>query len=487
MKTLKFPLFFCFLSAGLLLGTGCTMEPKYEQPASPIDAQWPQGPAYQSKVQADQDAIDVSQLDWQTFFADEHLRKIIAMTLENNRDLHIAALNVQRARILYGIQHSDLLPRVFAGAGASKQSLPADLSGIGDRNEASTYQVNLGIAEWELDFFGRIRSLEKSALHQFLASAQTRRSVQILLVSAVADSYLTLAADRENLGLAQTTLQAQQDTLDLVQRRYERGLAPELDVHRAQTQVNTARVSMVQYTQRVALDINAMNLLTGAAVPTELLPGQLNEVPLTQDIPIGLSSDVLLRRPDVIAAEHQLRAAYANIGAARAAFFPRISLTAALGTASADLSDLFTSGQGAWNFNAQASLPVFDPRTWKTAKLSEVDQKIVLAQYEQTIQTSFRDVANVLAVRGTVDDQVNAQQSLVDSVAQTHKLSQARYLKGVDNYLSVLDAQRSLYTAQQQLVTLRLAKSINQVQLYAALGGGWQELQKPEDDQAPTP
>lgn len=475
MKMTKPTILIACLGWSLLLATGCTMEPKYEKPVAPVDATWPEGSAYKLQNENQQPATDISQLGWQSFFADEHLRGVIELALENNRDMRIAALNVERARILYGIQHSDLLPRINAGAGAGKQSLPADLSGIGDRNEASTYQVNLGIAEWELDFFGRIRSLEKVALHQFLASSEARRSVQILLVSSVADAYMSLAADRENLGLAKTTLQAQQDTLDLVKHRYDRGLAPELDVHRAQTQVDTARVSMIQYTQRVAQTQNVLNLLVGMTVPSELLPDALDEVALMQDIPVGLPSDVLLHRPDIIQAEHQLIASYANIGAARAAFFPRISLTAALGTASADLSDLFQAGQGTWNFDVQATLPVFDPRTWKTAKISEVEQQIALAKYEQTIQTSFRDVANVLAVRGTVDDQVNAQQSLVESVSQTHKLSQARYLKGVDNYLSVLDAQRSLYTAQQQLVTLRLAKLINQAQLYAALGGGWRD------------
>ncbi len=470
--------------AALTLTIGCTMEPKYQQPTPPVAQQWPEGPAYPAAPAADA-TFDASALDWQTFFADEHLRQLIALALENNRDLRMAALNVQRARLIHGIAKAELLPTVSAGAGADKQSLPGDLSS-GDRNESSTYSVNLGITAWEIDFFGRIRSLAKASLQEYLATDEARRGVQILLVSAIANTYLTLAADQENLGLAQTTLQAQQDTLELVKRRSEHGVAPELDIYRAQTQVDTARLAVIQYTRRIAQDRNALTLLAGAEISANLLPVTLDQTVVTHDLPVGVPSQVLLRRPDVIAAEHRLLEAYANIGAARAAFFPRISLTAALGTASAELSNLFSAGQGFWRFNAQATMPIFDQRVWQAAKVSETDRQLALTQYERAVQVSFREVADVLAIRGTVDEQLAAQQSLVESVAQTHELAQARYLKGVDSYLGVLDAQRSLYAAQQQLVSVRLAKLSNQVQLYAALGGGWQPAAT-ESPAAPQP
>lgn len=480
MKMLKINPTFAILFVAMLIASGCSMDPKYNRPDAPVNEQWPEGSAYKPVMDEQQGTLANSQ-HWNTFFTDENLKQIITLALENNRNMRVAALNVQRFKLLHGIQRSDLFPTLNAGAIAGQERLPGDLSGTGSRNTSENYQVNLGITAWELDFFGRIRSLEKSALNQFLATAQARRSTQILLVAEVAKAYMTLAADKENLGISRTTLKAQQDTQVLVKRRYERGLTPELDVHRSQTQVDTTRRSVAQYTQRVAQDLNALGFLVGSNIPAQLLPVELNALPALNDIPVGVPSVALLRRPDIMEAEHQLVAAYANIGAARAAFFPRISLTAALGTASADLGDLFSSGQGHWNFNTQASLPIFNPRTWLNAKVSETDQKIALAQYEKAIQNSFREVADVLAIRGTMDDQLDAQQSLVKSVTQTHQLSHARYLKGVDSYLSVLDAQRELYAAQQQLVSLRREKLANQVQLYAVLGGGWQPLKNQQE------
>ncbi len=451
------------------------MAPKYTRPEAPVPGDWPTGPAYEG-VSAAADAPRASDLSWREFFTDEKLRQVIETALDNNRDLRLAALNVERARAMYNIQRAELWPTIDALGNASKQRVPADLSMTGKRYTAEQYSVDLGITSWELDFFGRIRSLKESALQEYLATEQARRGAQILLVSAVANTYLALAADRENLALAQTTLTAQQDSYNLIKRSHDRDLASDLDLYRAQTQVDAARGDIAYFTQVVAQDENALNLLLGGPAPDDLLPPALSDVVGPTEIAAGLSSDVLLRRPDVLQAESLLRAAYADIGAARAALFPRVSLTASVGTASSELSGLFESGSGAWAFAPQATMPIFDTRAWQALKVTKVQRQIALNQYEQAIQNAFREVADALAVRGAVDERVSAQQSLVDAVAQTYRLSYARYDKGIDSYLGVLDAQRSLYAARQGLVGLRLAKLANQVRLYAVLGGGGDDL-----------
>ncbi|RLB89735.1 MAG: multidrug transporter, partial [Deltaproteobacteria bacterium] len=351
----------------------------------------------------------------------------------------------------------------------------------GEPRTTKQYSVNLGIASWEIDFFGRIRSLKEQALQRYLATEEARRSAQISLVSEVARVYLALAADREDLKLARSTLHTQQGVYDLIRRQYEVGLANELDLHRAQTQVDAARGDVARFMQLVAQDQNALNLLAGSPVPEDLLPPDLTSVSTPKDISPGLSSEVLLRRPDIMAAEHQLKAAYAFIGAARAAFFPRISLTTSLGTASAELSGLFSSGNGTWSFAPQVVMPIFDARTWAAYRVSKAQRKIALTQYERTIQTAFREVADTLAVQGTVHERLSAQQSLVNALAETYRLSVNRYTNGIDSYLGVLDAQRSLYAAQQGLIALHLAKMVNQVSLYAVLGGGGDQPGKQQD------
>ena len=460
----------------LLLGTalvpaGCNLAPHYRQPNAPVPAGWPSGAAYEDAPRAT-NAPQAPDLSWREFFPDEKLQKLIETALSHNRDLRLAAWNVERARALYGIQRAELLPAADAVASGSKQRLPADLSPAGQRTTLEQYSVNLGVFSWELDFFGRLRNLSARALEEYLATEQARRSTQILLVSAVANAYLVLAADRESLALARTTLATQQDTYHLIKRSFDLGLAPELDLYRAQTQVDTARGDVARFTQLAAQEENALNLLLGTAAPAERLPPKLSEVTPPGEISAGVPSEVLLRRPDVLQAESLLRAAHADIGAARAAFFPRISLTGAVGTASVELSGLFNSGSGTWNYGAQAALPIFDARVWAGLEATKAQREIALTQYEGAIQNAFREVADALAVRGTVDQQVSAQESLVHAVAETYRLSTTRYEKGIDSYLSVLDAQRSLYAAQQGLVSLRLAKLANQVRLYAVLGGG---------------
>jgi multidrug efflux system outer membrane protein len=451
---------------------GCSLAPKYERPAAPIPATLPTGDAYPSPTTAatTQAAVDTP---WQEFFTDPRLRHVIALALDNSRDLRLAALNVERARALYGVQRAELLPAVNAGAGMHKQRVPADLSSRGEATYPEQYSVNLGIASWELDLFGRIRSLSRAAQEQFFATQEARRGAQISIMSSVASSWLLLAADRENLALSRTTLESQQGAYDLVKRRFELGVAGEVDVYRAQTQVDAARGDMARFSQLVAQDLNLLNQLVGTQVPAELLPADLAAVAPPAPLAAGVSSEVLLRRPDIMQAEHQLRAATANIGAARAAFFPRISLTGTVGTASGELSGLFSDGSGTWSFSPQISMPIFDPRVWSAARVTDVDRKIATTQYERVIQASFRDVADALAVQGTVDQQVEAQESFVNAVAATYRLAGVRYERGVDSYLSVLDAQRSLYSAQQNLVRLRYMRIANQVRLYAVLGGGW--------------
>jgi multidrug efflux system outer membrane protein len=450
---------------------GCSLAPKYQQPLAPVPAQWPQGEAYKD-TQAISGIPTAQELKWQEFFTDEQLQKIIEMALDNNRDLRLAALNVERARALYGIQRAELFPTVNAVGAGSKQRRSADLVSPGDPRTIEQYSVDLGITAWEMDFFGRIRSLKDQALEAYLATEQAHRSAQIALMAEVARAYLTLAADRENLKLARSTLENQQASYDLIQKRYQIGLATELDLRRAQTQVDAARRDVPRYKQMVAQDNNALSLLAGAPVPADLLPSNLSSVTPPKEISPGLSSEVLLNRPDIVAAEHRLKGAYAFVGAARAAFFPRISLTTSVGTASDDLSGLFSSGSGTWNFAPQIVMPIFDARAWAALRVSKADREIILTQYEKAIQTAFREVADALAVQGTINQQVSAQQSLVDAVAETYRLSDKRYTMGIDSYLGVLDAHRSLYGQQQVLVSLRLAELANRVRLYGVLGGG---------------
>lgn len=467
---------FLFLLFGIIIiTTGCNMAPKYERPDAPIPASWPSGAAYQNGKS--QDAPNAVDLGWREFFTDQKLQQIIEVALDNNRDLRLAGLNVERARALYGVQRAELFPVIDAEGVGSKRRAASDLTAAGASRTTKEFSVDLGITAWEIDFFGRINNLKKQALQEYLASVEARRSAQIALVSETARVYLTLAADKENLKLAHSTLQTQQDVYNLIHRQYEAQISNELDLRRAQTQVDTARVDAARYTQFVAQGQNALNLLAGSTVPDEFLPDDLASVSLPRDISPGLPSEVLLERPDIMAAEHQLKGADAFIGAARAAFFPRIALTTAVGTASDELGGLFGSGNGTWLFAPQIVTPIFDARVWAAFKVSKSVQKIALTEYERTIQIAFREVADTLAVRGTVDQQVDAQQSIVNSAQKIYSLSNTRYLNGIDSYLSVLDAQRSLYGAQQGLISLQLTRLANEVRFYAVLGGGGDYLE----------
>lgn len=462
------------LTGMIVWSGGCTLAPRYTRPDAPIPAEWPSGAAYGESTRPSASTPAPSELNWQEFFPDERLRKAIQAALEHNRDLRLAALNVERARTLYGIQSAELLPTLGAAGAWYKERVPAELSATRKRMTAERYSVAFGLFAWEIDFFGRIRSLRARALEEYLATEEARRSAQVLLISSVAGTYLTLAADREGLKLADSTLEAQEASYRLVRRRYEIGLASELDLRQAQTLVETARGDVARTMRRVAQGENGLNLLLGSKSPAagDLLPVDLASVKGPMEVSPGISSEVLLRRPDILSVEHSLKAANANIGAARAAFFPRISLTSTIGTASTELSGLFDASTRTWLFTPQILMPIFDARLWSAYGVTKVDKEIALARYERAIQTAFREVADTLALRGTVDRQLAAQQSLVDAVAEAYRLSNYRYQQGIDNYLSVLDAQRSLYSAEQGLIALRLAKLANLVNLYAALGGG---------------
>ena len=468
---MKRPLVLASLS--LLLLSGCaTMAPKYGRPAAPVPGAWPTGEAY-GAASGGEGGPSAADLPWDEFFANGSLRKVISLALSNNRDLKAAALAVERSQALYGISRADLFPQVDATGGGSVTRTPGTLSSSGRADTSRRYDVGLAVAGYELDLFGRIRSLKDRALSTFLATEQARRSVQVGLVSEVAVRWFALAADRERLGVARETLSVQEKSYELTKRRFEGGVSSELDLRQAQTSVDAARVDIALYTALAAQDRNALDLLAGSSVPEELLPAELGPVTAMKEISAGLPSEALLRRPDIREAEEELKSANANIGAARAAFFPRIALTTSVGLGSDELSDLFRGAARTWSFAPRISVPIFDGGANRASlKVAEADRDIAVARYEKAVQAAFREVADILAQRGTLGDRLSAQQSLVDAAAVTRKLSDARYEKGVDSYLSVLDAQRTLYAARQNLVAVRLALLANRVTLYRALGGG---------------
>jgi multidrug efflux system outer membrane protein len=455
------------LAAGVL--TGCSLIPTYERPAAPVASSFPDAAAEQA-------ARSASDIGWRDFFPDQRLQALIASSLENNRDLRIAALRIEEARAQYNIQRADLLPTVNAGASASRARTPADLSPTRSAVVGSSYQVGLSLASFELDFFGRVRSLNEAALSQYLATEEARRAVQISLVSEVAKAYLAERAFAELADLAQSTFEARESGYKLSKQRFDAGASSALDLRQDETLVQTARASLAQAKRQRARSTNALTLLVGKPL-TDLPSVQpFSAQDIVTDIPPGLPSDLLERRPDIRSAEQRLLAANANIGAARAAFFPRISLTAGLGTASTSLSGLFDSGSGSWSFVPQLVMPIFDAgRISANLDLTQVRKNIAVADYERTIQTAFREVSDALVARGTLDEEIDAQRALQEAQAERLKLSELRYKSGVASSLAVLDAQRELFTAQQSLVQSRLQRLTNAIDLYRSLGGGLNE------------
>ncbi|CAG2132929.1 AdeC/AdeK/OprM family multidrug efflux complex outer membrane factor [Cupriavidus numazuensis] len=464
-------------AAAVALLAGCSLIPSYEQPALPVAQAYPQGAAYATADTAPgAQQVRATDLGWRDFFADARLRRLIEVALDNNRDLRVAALNVEAFRAQYQIERADLFPAIGVAAQETRQRIPADLSTTGRRMIASQYGVSLGTTAWELDLFGRIRSLSEAALEQYFASDETRRSAQIALVASVANAYLALLADDAQLTLTRNTLANYERSYGLTRRSYEEGIASRLDLRQSQTAVENARASLARYTRLVAQDENALMLLLGTGMPDDLPPPLPLEQKLTADVPAGLPSDLLQNRPDVLAAEHRLRSANANIGAARAAFFPRIALTASAGTASNELSGLFKAGSGTWLFQPQISLPLFTAGSLRASlDYAKIQKDINIAQYERTIQTAFREVSDGLAARGTYTSQLEAQLRFVEAAQDAYNLADRRYRTGVDSYLAVLDAQRSLYNAQQLLIVARQEQLTSEVNLYKALGGGWHD------------
>ncbi len=466
--------FFTFLMAGTLL-TGCTMAPSYERPAMPVSPTWSQETL--SELPADAQKT-ISTIGWRDFFASQGLQTVIQTALDNNRDLRIAALNIEAARASYRIQQADLLPTISANGDATIQRTPDDLTAPGQDNRTDIYQANVGVTSFELDVFGRIRSLNEAALQDYLATQEARNAVQISLIAETANAYLQMLADQQILQLTQDTLKAQEETATLIEKRAEIGIASALDLAQVQTSVETARANLAIYQRRAAQSRNALFLLMGTPANSTTLPEEsLEQAALLDTLPTNLPSTVLLLRPDVRQAEHGLQRENANIGAARAAFFPRISLTGAFGFASDELGGLFSSGgASAWSFVPRITLPLFEAgRNKATLDLAEIRKNIAVVTYERTIENAFREVADELAARNTLTQQLNAQTRLVEATQAAFDISDARYKQGIDNYLAVLDAQRSLYTAEQGKIETERQRLVNLVNLYKALGGGTAE------------
>lgn len=460
------------LAAGCTLLSGCSLAPKYQRPAAPVAATY----SLDAPTASNPAAVPAADLAWQQFFGDPRLRGIIQLALQNNRDLRVAALNVERVRAIYGIQRSVLIPSLDATGDAVRQRTPATLSPSGQPVTGSVYEVGLQIPSYEVDFFGRVMSLRNQVLHQYLATEEARRSAQIALISAVARQYLgSLAAD-EQLALARQTLRAAEQSYELNRQSFEGGVTSELDLRTAEGQREAVRASVAALEQQAAQLANGLVLLVGAPLPADFPPaGSLATQALVEDLPEGLPADLLVRRPDVRAAEEVLQAANANIGVARAAFFPSIKLTAFGGSASTELSGLFESGSGRWSFAPSITLPIFaGGRNKAQLDVAWIEQRIEIANYEQAIQNAFREVADALAVRSVIGRTIAAQQARVNAARRRYELTQQRFDAGVDPYLTVLLAQQEQFAAEQSLIDARLARLANLTALYSALGGGWQ-------------
>ncbi|MDE0877323.1 MAG: efflux transporter outer membrane subunit [Sphingomonas bacterium] len=471
---------------------GCNLAPTYVRPVGAVPASLPQGGVYPA---ASADARDITKVGWRDFFVDDRLRTVIQNGLDNNQDLALAAANVLQARAQYRVSRADLAPTTTAsgsatytnnvfgaggnGAGAGTGASPGGAGTVGGAvgtgsSNLEFYSANVGFSAFELDLFGRVRNQNKAALEQYFATEEAQRTTRISLIAEIATAWLTIAQDEDQLALSQQTLETFKQTLDLTSAQFRIGVASELQSRQAETNYQAARNDIAVLRTQIARDRNALDLLVGAPVEPQLLPTALGDARAAIDVlPTDLSSTVLLRRPDVLQAEHQLIAQNANIGAARAAFFPRISLTATLGTISTALGGLFGSGTGTYTGSPAVSLPLFDGgRNKGNLDYARASQQAAVATYQKTIQTAFREVADALAQRGTIDEQIAAQTARVNAAQVAAKLSDARYRAGVDSFLTSLDAQRTAYAARQQLVTTRYNRGGNLVELYRSLGGG---------------
>jgi outer membrane protein, multidrug efflux system len=472
------------------LCSGCTMEPHYSRPPPPVPATW--NGATAAGTSATTSASDVG---WRQFFPDPTLQRLIKLALENNRDLRAAMLNVQAAQAQYRIQRADLFPTVAASAieqiekyprgvvasgstgGAAGPSSGAAATPVSGGTTIRFFEAGVGFTSYELDLFGKVRSLNHAALERYFGTEETRRSSQLSLVAEVASAYLAVLADETILKVTRETLDSQTRSYNLIKRSLDAGTTTALALRQAATTVDTAKADLAQYTRQEAQDRNALMLLLGVPIPDDVeFSSDFEAEKMSADLPVGVPSEVLQSRPDVLAAEHQLVAANADIGAARAAFFPSISLTGNVGTASTQLSGLFKAGSSAWSFAPQISVPIFTGgANAANLDLSKIEKNVYIAQYEKTLQAAFREVDDALAARATLDDQLAAQRALLEDASETYHLAEIRFRSGVDSFLPVLDAQRSLYSAQQGLVGLELLRLQNMATLYKALGGGLKE------------
>ena len=453
---------------------GCTLDPNYERPAAPVAAAYPQGDGYESTTASQKTSVDTSKTlavdtQWRSFFRDPRLQKLIQIALDNNRDLRVAALNVAEYEAQYRITRAALAPSISASGSVTRERTLGATSASND--------LNIGTTSWEIDFFGRLRSLKRQALENYLSTEASRQSTRISLIATVATDYLTWLSDERLLKITQDTVAADQATYDVTRRIQELGNSSLLDVRQAQNTLASAQASLASYRRAVAQDRNNLVAVLGAPIPEDLPTApafdQAADTSMFADIDAGLPSILLTRRPDIVEAEHALKAANANVGAARAAFFPKIELTATAGSSSSTLSGLFKAGTGAWAFAPTVSLPIFDYGSNKASlDVAKIEKNIEIADYESAIQTAFKEVSNALTARATYIDQVSADHDYVTSAQSYYTIAQARYKAGTDSFLTFLDAQRTLYTAQQQFASDTLSQQSNLVTLYKALGGG---------------
>lgn len=465
--------------------SACTMEPHYSRPtaAGPVPATWNGNAAGKA------DTASVADIGWRQFFPDPVLQRLIQLALANNRDLRVAVLNVQAAQAQYRIQRADLFPTIEASGFEELERYPSGVTGTSSSSGGASstavpggstirlYEVGVGFTSYEIDLFGKIRSLKHEALEKYFSTEETQRSSQLTLVAEVASAYLAILADESILKVTRDTLDSQTASFNLIKRSLDAGTTTELALKQAATTVDTARADLAAYTRQAAQDRNALMILIGVPIPEDIsFTTDINAENLSADVPVGIPSDVLTRRPDVLAAEHQLVAANADIGATRAAFFPSILLTAQAGTASTQLSGLFKPGSGAWTFSPQINLPIFTGgANLANLDLSKIEKNVYVAQYEKALQTAFREVDDALAARNTLDEQLSAQRALLEDASESYRLAEMRFRNGVDSFLPVLDAQRALYSAQQAVVSLELLRLQNMATLYKALGGGMKE------------
>ena len=466
--------FLLSLALAAVILAGCTMIPKYQRPAAPVAQTWPKNFVPQNQANQTNAVADIG---WREFFRDPRLQALIGLALTNNRDLRVAVLNVEQTRAEYRIQLAALIPTVNVNANGERQRTAFGYNGSGSGTTFSQYNVQLNISSYELDLFGHVRSLKTAALEDYFASEETRKSAQIALVAEVANQYLIERELDEQLAMTRKTLAAVQKSYDLTKASYDAGVGSELDLRSAESQVDATKAALAADEQQYTQAEDALVLLVGEPLPADLPPPRrLNEQDLLTDLPPGLPSDLLQRRPDIIAAEDELKAANADIGAARAAFFPTITLTGGGGTASTALEGLFAPGSQIWNFSPQINWPIFATGT-AVAELqyTKAGKLIQVANYEKAIQTAFREVADDLAAKKFLDEQLADQTALVKAEQSRYDLADARYRDGVDSYLTVLTAQQDLYSAQQNLIAMQFARLSNLIGLYQSLGGGWLE------------